>query len=141
MQGGWEEGRMPAGHGHCLQTESDSFLPVPGKGTAPQLAQEVRLLQGGSPKCLSRPPSKDHEHPWATREQPGMQSSGSSVGRFCNPPVVVGPQHLRPQGGHCQHLPLTLNLQRWGWGRFEKESTDATRTQILLLAPHLHWPL
>lgn len=48
-QGGWEEGRMPAGRGHCLQTESGSFLSTPENGAA-TLAQEVRLLQGKSPR-------------------------------------------------------------------------------------------
>ena len=31
--GGLEEGRVTAGHGQCLQTESGSFLPVPENGT------------------------------------------------------------------------------------------------------------
>lgn len=47
-----KEGRMPARCGHCSQTESGSFLSTPENGTA-QLAQEVWLLQGGSPECLS----------------------------------------------------------------------------------------
>lgn len=51
---------MPAGRGHCLQTESDSFLSVP-ENSAAQLAQEVRLLQEGSPERLFWPPSKDHK--------------------------------------------------------------------------------
>ena len=28
-RGGQEEGKVTAGQGHCLQTESGSFLPVP----------------------------------------------------------------------------------------------------------------
>lgn len=75
---------MPAGRGHCLQTESGSFLSTPENGAAP-LAQEVRLLQGKSPECLSCPLSKDQG---ATPGPPGnslrFQSSGSSAERFCN---------------------------------------------------------
>lgn len=83
-QGGREAGRMPAGRGHYLQTESGSFLSTPENGAA-LLAQEVGLLQGKSPECLSCPPSKDQgATPGPPGNSPRCQSSGSSAERFCN---------------------------------------------------------
>lgn len=144
-QGKWEEERMPAGRGHCLQTERDSFEPGPGNGTD-QLVQEVGLLQAGSPELLSWPPSEDHKQPLGHQGtarnaelrllcREVLQSLEEQMSVSC----PCASWHLTPQGRTYEFLPLTVSLQ--GCGAESEESTDETRTQMFLPAPHLHRPL
>lgn len=81
------------------------------------LAQEVELLQAGSPGCLFWPPSKGKGkgNPWATREQPTLriQRPSSSAERFCNTGrnVDLGEQKLGFYIG-CPS-PQCIMPQRW----------------------------
>lgn len=116
---------MPAGRGHCLQTESDSFLSVP-ENSAAQLAQEVRLLQEGSPERLFWPPLKDHEQPLDRRGTAGESRVQVLLQRAFATPVSVDPgeetavllhrmpQSSTPAAGHHKLLPLTLSPQGSG---------------------------
>lgn len=116
---------MPAGRGHCLQTESDSFLSVP-ENSAAQLAQEVRLLQEGSPERLFWPPLKDHEQPLDRRGTAGESRVQVLLQRAFATPASVDPGeetavllHRMPQSsthaaGHHKLLPLTLSPQGSG---------------------------